>query len=329
MDITASMQQKLVKIANAKELSKVEIIQGVWGGYGQLYRAHFIGGNVNSVVVKQISLPQPSEHPKGWNTPLSHQRKLTSYQVELSWYLHYAKQCPTTCPVAEVLAVEQSPLEILLVLSNLTQQGFPVVKKSVTLDEAKVCIRWLAHFHAKHLGLQPEELWKTGTYWHLETRPDELAAMAPSALKEAANKIDQRLLQCKYQTLVHGDAKLANFCFSADGKRVAAVDFQYVGQGCGMKDLILFISSCIEPNQCQQLESSLIDCYFSHLSDALNIMQPQINPRMIENEWRPLYAIAWADFQRFVKGWSPEHWKINPYTEQLTCKALKQIEKNN
>ncbi|MEH6453948.1 MAG: choline kinase, partial [Psychromonas sp.] len=38
--------------------------------------------------------------------------------------------------------------------------------------------------------------------------------------------------------------------------------------------------------------------------------------------WRPLYAIAWADFQRFIKGWSPQHWKITPYTEQLKQQAL-------
>ncbi len=327
MDTSVSMQQKLITLTNATALSRIEIIQGVWGGYGQLYRAHFVDGEVNSVVVKQISLPQPSEHPKGWNTQRSHQRKLASYQVELNWYQYYAKHCPPLCPVAEVLAVEQSDTDILLVLSDLTQQGFPVVKQSATLEEVKVCIRWLARFHAKHLGVQADELWKTGAYWHLETRPDEFAAMPDSPLKQAASQLNQRLLQCKYQTLVHGDAKLANFCFSTDGSRVAAVDFQYVGQGCGMKDLILFISSCIPPEQCQKLEQQLIDYYFAQLSEALNSVQPQINPALIEKEWRPLYAIAWADFQRFVTGWSPKHWKINPYTEQLTERALQQINK--
>lgn len=69
------------------------------------------------------------------------------------------------------------------------------------------------------------------------TRPDELSAMKPSHLKGAAEAIDSKLNQCKFQTIVHGDAKVANFCFTPDSKSIAAVDFQYVGSGCGMKDV--------------------------------------------------------------------------------------------
>ncbi|GAL11279.1 hypothetical protein JCM19233_2265 [Vibrio astriarenae] len=38
-----------------------------------------------------------------------------------------------------------------------------------------------------------------------------------------------------------------------------------------------------------------------------------------------MFAMAWADFQRFVKGWSPNHWKINAYSEQLKERALDQL----
>ena len=97
------------------------------------------------------------------------------------------------------------------------------------------CVSWLAGFHAQNLNADPAGLWESGTYWHLETRPDELKRLDDPVLKQAASSIDQKLKDTKFQTLVHGDAKLANFCFSDDGNQVAAVDFQYVGGGCGMK----------------------------------------------------------------------------------------------
>ena len=54
--------------------------------------------------------------------------------------------------------------------------------------------------------------------------------------------------------------------------------------------------------------------------------QPQLSLNDVEAAWRPMFYVAWADFQRFVKGWSPEHWKINPYTEQLTIRVLNQLD---
>ena len=171
-------------------------------------------------------------------------------------------------------------------------------------------------------------VWEIGGYWHLETRLDELKVLKDSDLKSFAQRIDDVLKQTKYQTIVHGDAKLANFCFDSDGNHCVAVDFQYVGHGCGMKDVILFMSSAVAPKECAKMEGWILDTYFRALKEALREYQPELEANEIEDEWRPLFAVAWADFQRFIKGWSPDHYKINPYTEELTAKALAYIATN-
>lgn len=325
MTISTDILHKIVRVTGAKSIADTQLIQPLWGGYGELFRAALNNSQFESVIVKHIKLPQPKHHPRGWNTAISHQRKLASYQVEVSWYQDYANVCSKQCPVPKSLYVEQHDNEILIVLEDLKTLGFSEVVKEATQVQVEACLRWLAYFHAQHHAQEPRGLWQSGTYWHLETRPDELAALADLPLKQAAGIIDQALKQSRFQTLVHGDAKLANFCFMPEGDRAAAVDFQYVGKGCGMKDVILFISSCIPFDECEDRVPSLLDYYFSELRQAVAELKPQLDPAQIEREWRPLYCVAWADFQRFVKGWCPDHWKINAYTEGLTRQALAQL----
>lgn len=175
------------------------------------------------------------------------------------------------------------------------------------------------------MGCDPEGLWPQGTYWHLETRPDELEALNEPALKHAAHKIDKVLRDCRYHTIVHGDAKLANFCFSDDGTKVAAVDFQYVGGGCGMKDVAYFIGSCLGEDDCERQESRLLETYFTALQSALAVHQPEIDFEAVETEWRKLYPYAWTDFHRFLKGWSPGHWKLNSYSEKIAYEVVQAL----
>ena len=54
-------------------------------GYGSIKRYNLKGSDYTSVIVKHVE-PDQGAHPRGWNTDLSHQRKLKSYQVELNWY---------------------------------------------------------------------------------------------------------------------------------------------------------------------------------------------------------------------------------------------------
>ncbi|EEX32421.1 MULTISPECIES: phosphotransferase [Vibrio] len=301
------------------ELKGTEVLQSLWSGYGELVRLHV---DETSIVIKHVQLPKPSHHPRGWNSDLSHQRKLKSYQVELHWYQSFAQVAHCYCPQPKPIVVEQQGTELLLVMEDLHQLGYTQTHQHAAHVQMEASLKWLAWFHASHIGERGDGLWDIGTYWHLDTRPDELEALDDTPLKQAAVRIDRMLRQAPYQTLVHGDAKLANFCFTSDGSEAAAVDFQYVGQGCAMKDVALFMSSAVEPEQCDEMENWILDTYFSHLKRALNKLKPDIDANDVEQSWRPLFAIAWADFHRFVKGWSPGHWKINDYTEALADKAL-------
>lgn len=313
------------KATRAEDLFKIEDIQSLWSGYGAIMRYGLKGGERKSVVIKHVKLPSQSQHPRGWDTDLSHQRKIKSYRVESVWYRDYSLRCDEHCRIPQCLALEVDGNEFLMVFEDLDASGYALRKVSVSMGEMHTCLKWLAHFHATFMGTSPAGLWPVGTYWHLATRPDELAVLKDHALKNAAANIDLQLRTSRYQTLVHGDAKLANFCFSLDGQQVAAVDFQYVGGGCGMKDVAYFIGSCLYEADCERYEKNLLGGYFSHLKAALTARNIPVDPAAVEQEWRSLYPLAWTDFHRFIKGWSPGHWKIHSYSERLAREVVEQL----
>ncbi len=315
----------ILSATSATDFFKVETLQNLWSGYGSIDRYKLIGSTIDTIIVKHVRLPEQHKHPRGWNTHYSHQRKLHSYEVETTWYEIWANQCNKQCRVPHCYAVAHQDDEVIMILEDLDSSGYPARKNSVTQAEMNTCLNWLAHFHALNMCNPPRGLWETGTYWHLDTRPEELQTMEDGRLKQAASQIDKVLNNSKFQTIVHGDAKLANFCFSEDGKQVAAVDFQYVGGGCGMKDIVYFISSCLDESECESQEQYLLDNYFKYLGQALSEYQPEINPLDVEQVWRPMYEIAWTDFYRFLKGWSPGHWKIHRYSERLAEKVVNQL----
>ncbi len=324
-----TFQQVILHATGADAVYHLEDIQSLWSGYGKIMRYGLQGADRPQVVVKHVKLPDRHHHPRGWNTDRSHQRKVRSYEVETAWYRDWAAACDDHCRVPACLALESSADEFLMVFEDLDVSGFPLRKHTVSLEQMKTCLNWLAHFHATFLGETPTGLWKVGSYWHLDTRPDELAALDDTALRNAAGEIDRLLRETRYQTFIHGDAKLANFCFSEDGTRVAAVDFQYVGGGCGMKDVAYFIGSCLNEEACERHETALLDYYFHALGGALASRGLTLDSKRIEAEWRALYPVAWTDFHRFMKGWSPGHWKIHSYSERLARQVLTQLSRSS
>jgi len=338
-----SLIPHLSEFFDGADVSHVTNLQELWSGYGSIARyridtnisdksdAQYYANHSFFIIVKSIDPPRQQQHPRGWNSDRSHQRKLRSYQVESHWYQQWASLCNPKSRVPHCFGVmDVSESHQCILLEDLDSNGFDQRHSELTEDQCLPCLQWLANFHAIFLRQNDDsswtqQLWPQGSYWHLATRPDEWKAMAQSPLKRAAAHIDSALENSQFTTLIHGDAKVANFCFSADGQNVAAVDFQYVGAGCGIKDIVYFLGSCLSEKDCERHHSRLLDLYFLELSEALTRLQSDIDLKVLERDWRLRYPLAWADFQRFIVGWAPNHKKNHHFAQAMTQLALDQL----
>ena len=320
------LEKKMLLALKAKAFKDPQTIQSLWNGYGKIVRLGLVGGERSSIVIKRIRPEKRGAHKRGWDQDFGHERKLKSYEVEACFYKDYQSMLKEPSSTAQCIGVLKTEKETLLLLEDLTEKGYPLVLETVTLEQLEAVLKWLAYFHATFLGVSPKGLWQTGTYWHLETRPDELKALLDLPLKKAAPFLDEALKSSPYQTLVHGDAKVANFCFSPSGDRVCGVDFQYVGGGPGIKDVAYFVSSVFNSEQSKAYESHVLDVYFSHFKKAaMDKKLLHINIEKLEENWRELYPIAWADFYRFLKGWCKDHKKINDYSSKIARKVCEKF----
>tara|TARA_R110002050_G_scaffold20348_1_gene57623 strand:+ start:12685 stop:13659 length:975 start_codon:yes stop_codon:yes gene_type:complete len=314
---------EIKSVTGAQSIDEIRVIQTLWSDYGYIGRLHLDNGKIPPVIVKFMDYSQPNSHPRGWNTPNSHQRKVTSYEVETNWYTTYNKT-DTYCRTPKCIGSKSFDNQHILVLEDLDAAGFPVRKSTLTITQTKVVLKWLANFHGLHLNPCIDGLWQEGTYWYLATRQDEWNEMDSGSLKDNAAIISNKLKNAQYQTMVHGDAKLANFCFSTDASYVAAVDFQYVGKGCGMKDVAYFLGSAITEKECLKFEDELLFYYFECLQKASGLTLESFEA--LEKEWRYLYAYAWTDFSRFLMGWMPTHTKLNSYTQRMMEVVLNELD---
>lgn len=305
--------------AHAVELG--ERVQELWGGYGEIRRATLAGAATANVIVKHVVPPSAAGFSDA--EARSHRRKLRSYEVESAFYRTYAPRCDAACRVPAAVHAGAPSDRTLLVLEDLDASGFGGRRSRVSETEVQACLCWLAAFHATFLGVPPESLWKVGTYWHLATRPDELRALSDPALRRAAPVLDERLNRARHKTLVHGDAKLQNFCFDTRGGGVAAVDFQYVGGGVGVKDVAYFLTSCVSPRDLERDAEGYLDDYFRALRGALS-ERSAADAQDLEAEWRELYPLACADFQRFFLGWAGEGAR-DSYLERVTRGVLERL----
>ena len=291
----------VAQVTGARRARRAARLSSLWSGYGEIVRVELEDADVETVVVKSVRPPpRPAGDP-------GDARKRRSYDVERAFYTTFAPRCPERCRVARLRGGRATTDEWLFVLEDLDAMGFDQRKHGGDASTYDRCLAWLAAFHATFLGDAPTGLWKTGTYWHLATRREELTVVDDS-IRSIAPVLDAKLAACVHKTFVHGDAKLANFCFARGRSAVAAVDFQYVGGGCGMKDVAYLLAGEAE-------EERALELYFGHLRRELTARS--VDPAPVEAEWRALYPIACADFYRFLAGWAPSHFARDRHAQRV------------
>jgi hypothetical protein len=313
----------------------------MWAGAGVLKR---ITTTLRSVVIKEVAI-----HKLRADTSTGTIRKLKSYCVEQAFYEHFSPLLPPDVIVPRLLGVGSATGECII-LSDLDADAIGcnlnVRRSTVSKAEARACLKWLARFHATFFPYEsPSQppasssssssssaalLWETGCYWHLKTRSDELRSMDDrDVLKIAASELDDLLEAAKYKTILHGDAKVANFCFPAATSasatdsdtdtsiHVGALDFQYCGRGIGVRDVVYFLGSVYNDDELERNIEDMTNYYFSRLQAA-----PEV-----EAEWRSLICVCFADFERFLRGWSPCHRgarrQRGKYAQKMCDQALK------
>jgi aminoglycoside phosphotransferase (APT) family kinase protein len=300
--------------AHFKQIKLGKTLTSLWSGCGSIVACELNG---QACVIKAVDIPAVLEHPKIKQTVFAVNRKRKSYQVEYHFYKYFGQQLPSSAAAISCLAAIKNAPQYVLAFNDFTQQSYTHAEP----QHAAAVLKWLAHFHAFNLHQPATGLWPQGNYWHLATRPDEFNNLAPSAIKHQAAKLDAALCNSAYKTIIHGDAKLANFAINKQ-QHVLGYDFQYVGAGVGIIDVMYFMTSCFNEAQLQQYADNYLAQYFTELQYALSVYQPQVAASEVISDWRNLWAIAWADFYRFLAGWSPTHTKINSYMQLQVNKAL-------
>lgn len=344
-------------------LSNIALIQTLWSGYGACFRALLSPQPTSNppthdskiasplkIVAKCATPPSVMHHPRGWNGLTGHKRKLSSFANENSFYRHLQPYTNSSCIVPKCIAEKRFGENTVLVMEDLASLGFTETTDTLSIEQAHVVLRWLGEFHAQFLGSKSQiahqkiNVWDEGSYWHLGTRQDEYNAMAQSPLKSAAHKIAHALSSASYQTLIHGDAKVANFCFTQQYDACAGIDFQYVGFGVGVKDVAYFLGSALSTDDQKHYTQACLTVYFDALKDAylsrvakasktssntsrLSYLPPSshICIDSVIVQWHELYSFACADFHRFLSGWSPQHWKIDEQLQIQTKKTLSML----
>ncbi|NVK31092.1 MAG: phosphotransferase [Gammaproteobacteria bacterium] len=297
-------------------LKHAEVIQNVWAGYGHIYRV-MLEDQPHRAVVKVVNVNANTAHPRGWSSELSRARKLHSYQVEQYFYALELDIPGVRYP--KFLASAPLP-HLKLAIEDLAQSGF-TLRRQLSKAQIQNALTALAQLHAATLGNTHDSLWTRGSYWHLDTRPQELEALSEGRLKQMAHRLDAAISQATHQCWIHGDAKVDNMLFCDDN--VAFVDFQYIGGGVGVQDLIYFLSSLLDERGSEARYQDYCEQYYDALDQAL--VNRGVNPTPIIKEWRSLQWIAFADFYRFLLGWMPNHPKVSGWAMRRLEQVLESI----
>lgn len=176
-----------------------------------------------------------------------------------------------------------------------------------------------------------------GCYWHLDTRQQEFSSISRSwaDLKAVASRVDSVLqgqradgsaTNC-HQTVVHGDFKIENLLWDADG-RCCAYDFQYVGKGLGVRDLAYMFCSGVDIDVLEEDrgEQQLLQHYHNALTKQLSKNgKAEAAQRYSCDTMVAQFELCLVDYVRFMAGWGM--WGNAEWASDRARDVLKRLDK--
>lgn len=197
--------------------------------------------------------------------------------IEASFYKHIAPKISMRVPACPVAIIDEQTHNAILIMDDLIAAGghFNTAHKLFTLDEVKASLDQLARLHAaSHLletnpWITPSvEFMLNTTYfpeeWLHAQMNDGRAGELPLNLLTGANmrKAIDALLEKSAngpQTLLHGDAHIANTFMSAEGPGFA--DWQLLKRGLWALDVAYHINTVLPSEVAAREEKALVDHY--------------------------------------------------------------------
>lgn len=298
-------------------------LAALWSSFGSIYRLT-LKSPPTSLVLKHVDPPLDSRSE-------SHLRKIISYRVERYFYAHLASRLPASVRVAAHYPVQDAYEDTTLLLEDLTPSFPQPAARRGALGEtqAVVVLKWLAGFHATYWEstggipdtappMQVEDpattdgVWQNGGYWYLDTRHEEFIEIKDDpeyvflSKNNWARKVADRLQDPSRpgRTLVHGDMKAANIVFNKELKNCAVYDFQYLGKGLGVVDLVYFLGTSVDGSlmRNEAKVEELLDVYYKELSAQVSANGGELG-KYTRNLLRSDLDLAIVDWFRFMAGW--------------------------
>eukprot|EP01134_Creolimax_fragrantissima_P004035 CFRG4035T1 len=288
-----------------------DLVQTLWAGYGKVLRYEkciLEDGAVVSVIIKYISPPSMAADSVG------HKRKTMSYDNEMSFYKNlrttlFKESTPGHCHIPRSYCLARNGTSRTFVMEDMCTRFPRSVSKGMDFMTARTALRWLAKFHGtlwtKTAEAQNCGISSTGSYWHLDTRMNELEKIEDDRILNSARLVDHWLKSSPFRTLIHGDFKAENLLFNNAMTECAAVDFQYCGVDIPMRDVAYLLQHSCSPTTMKR-EKELLEFYYSHLMRFLNevdLMQGTAE-KFTFQAMTDQYAVAVTDFYRFTCGWN-------------------------